>query len=80
MFNFFHSHLVYCDFTMSLNDESLKIKKTEEIFNSKFKEELCSNFVISMAWKQKQKKIIIILIKKKTGCLYYNDIFSDSPI
>lgn len=59
---------------MSLNDESLKIKKTEETFNSKFKDELFFNFMISMACVLKlgnknRSKLIIILVKKKNRLL-----------
>lgn len=56
---------------MSLNDESLTIKKTEETFNSKFKDELFFNFMISMACvlklgnKNRSKLIIILVMKKK---------------
>lgn len=71
---FFHSHLGNCDFTMSLNEGSLKIKKTEETFNSKFKDELFFNFMISMACVLKlgnknSSKLIIILVKKKNRLL-----------
>lgn len=59
---------------MSLNDESLKIKKTKETFNSKFKDELFFNFMISMACVLKlgnknRSKLIIILVKKKNRLL-----------
>lgn len=59
---------------MSLNDESLKIQKTEETFNSKFKDELFFNFMISMACVLKlgnknRSKLIIILVKKKNRLL-----------
>lgn len=84
---FLHSHLGYCDFTMSLNEESLKIKKTviyEETFNSKFKDELFFNFMISMAFVLKlgnknRSKLSIILVKKKKQVACTITTFSQMP-